>query len=225
MGIKDFLRDGPFYKPPCTPEIRPYDLHEPLSEEHDQEDPLDTVAGALKTFTNTFLRIKSLFDDEESKQLRKGDIIGISRGGYQHYGVYISESSVIHYSSPDSDTSSDNRIIETSLNEFMRGDNTLFKLHFPEKHSSPEAVVANVPAGFAPRERLTEVLEECKDYNLYTPDETVARARSRLGESKYSLLSNNCEHFAIWCKTGISESHQVNAYLRMMRDLFLDSRR
>lgn len=38
------------------------------------------------------------------------------------------------------------------------------------------------------------------EYRLYTPKETLARARSRIGESNYNLFSNNCEHFALWCK-------------------------
>ena len=50
-------------------------------------------------------------------------------------------------------------------------------------------------------------------YHLHSPEETVARARSRIGEEKYDLASNNCEHFAIWCKTGVHESHQVNIWL------------
>jgi len=37
----------------------------------------------------------------------------------------------------------------------------------------------------------------------------IQRAKSRLGESKYSLLFNNCEHFATWCKTGLQDSEQV----------------
>ena len=31
---------------------------------------------------------------------------------------------------------------------------------------------------------------------------TLERAKSRMGEQKYNLLFNNCEHFANWCKTG-----------------------
>ncbi|WP_052507604.1 lecithin retinol acyltransferase family protein [Desulfonatronovibrio magnus] len=38
---------------------------------------------------------------------------------------------------------------------------------------------------------------------------TVRRAQSRLGESRYNLLKNNCEHFATWCKNGKAESTQV----------------
>lgn len=35
------------------------------------------------------------------------------------------------------------------------------------------------------------------DYHLYSKDETVERAKSKLGEEKYNLMVNNCEHFAI----------------------------
>jgi len=43
----------------------------------------------------------------------------------------------------------------------------------------------------------------------FSGKETVNRARSRLGEKKYDLIFNNCEHFAFWCKTGRSKSIQV----------------
>jgi len=43
----------------------------------------------------------------------------------------------------------------------------------------------------------------------FSGKETVRRARSRIGEKSYSLLFNNCEHFALWCKTGKSTSAQV----------------
>src|SRR4051794_39529687 len=42
------------------------------------------------------------------------------------------------------------------------------------------------------------------------PEATVARAESRLGESGYNLVFDNCEHFARWCVTGESCSAQVN---------------
>ena len=36
----------------------------------------------------------------------------------------------------------------------------------------------------------------------------------RLGEEEYNLITNNCEHFAMWCKTGESVSCQVNQIVR-----------
>lgn len=53
-------------------------------------------------------------------------------------------------------------------------------------------------------------------YHLYSPEETVSRAKSRLGERGYNLLWNNCEHYAVWCKTGLHESHQVQALLKKL---------
>ena len=30
-----------------------------------------------------------------------------------------------------------------------------------------------------------------------------------MGRHDYNVLFNNCEHFAVWCKTGLKESQQV----------------
>jgi Lecithin retinol acyltransferase len=46
----------------------------------------------------------------------------------------------------------------------------------------------------------------------YITDVVMQRAESRLGERQYSLLSNNCEHFATWCKTGRNESAQLASF-------------
>lgn len=40
-------------------------------------------------------------------------------------------------------------------------------------------------------------------------DEIIQRARSRMGESGYRILSNNCEHFCEWCIRGEGRSRQV----------------
>jgi Lecithin retinol acyltransferase len=49
-----------------------------------------------------------------------------------------------------------------------------------------------------------------KQYTYCDADNIVIeRAESRLGESEYNLLFNNCEHFAVWCKTGQHKSEQV----------------
>jgi hypothetical protein len=45
------------------------------------------------------------------------------------------------------------------------------------------------------------------------PGITLRRAMGRLGEQRYNLLFNNCEHFAHWCKTGRHRSSQVEDWL------------
>jgi hypothetical protein len=42
------------------------------------------------------------------------------------------------------------------------------------------------------------------------PERIAARAEASLGQRTYSLLLNNCEHFARWCQTGRPESAQVD---------------
>ena len=59
------------------------------------------------------------------------------------------------------------------------------------------------------------VQEPCE----FPADQVVSRARSRLGERRYSVLSNNCEHFCSWCIHGKSCSAQVRALLRGPRYL------
>lgn len=43
----------------------------------------------------------------------------------------------------------------------------------------------------------------------FEPREVVTRARSRLGENRYQVLANNCEHFCEWCLRGRNRSSQV----------------
>jgi hypothetical protein len=51
----------------------------------------------------------------------------------------------------------------------------------------------------------------------YTPDEVVARARSRLGENRYRIATNNCEHFCEWCLSGEGRSEQVERIINWFR--------
>ncbi len=54
---------------------------------------------------------------------------------------------------------------------------------------------------------------ECRNEPGLDAREIVARARSRLGESSYRLLSNNCEHYSEWSRFGVSRSRQVERWL------------
>lgn len=45
---------------------------------------------------------------------------------------------------------------------------------------------------------------------VFCHKQTVKRARSRLTEDKYNLLTNNCEHFINWCIYGKACSEQVS---------------
>src|SRR5262245_57086043 len=47
--------------------------------------------------------------------------------------------------------------------------------------------------------------------------DVLGRARSRLGEDGYRLLTNNCEHFVEWCLYDVARSFQVEKALAFPR--------
>ena len=46
------------------------------------------------------------------------------------------------------------------------------------------------------------------DNREYSIDESIIRAKLRLGEAQYHILHNNCEHFVEWCISGKHQSQQ-----------------
>ncbi len=136
--------------------------------------------------------------------LKPGDVIGVNRGLYEHYAIYVGNNKVIHYAGHDDDFAKGATIHEASYADFKKGDKDCFVLSF----SGEKPVKIRISTNF-------QLFGE-KDHGIsldwkeeFTPKETLERAYSRIGESKYHLLGNNCEHFALWCKTGKAESQQV----------------
>ncbi|MDA3847663.1 MAG: lecithin retinol acyltransferase family protein [Vallitaleaceae bacterium] len=59
---------------------------------------------------------------------------------------------------------------------------------------------------------LKDGVKEVADnmHYAFPRDEIVRRAYSKIGDSngRYNILTNNCEHYAIWCATDIKISNQ-----------------
>ena len=66
---------------------------------------------------------------------------------------------------------------------------------------------------FSYRETITTV----NHHTISSKSLTLKRAISRIGEKRYNLLFNNCEHFANWCKTGFHRSGQMEDFLESTR--------
>jgi len=56
-----------------------------------------------------------------------------------------------------------------------------------------------------------------QEHQSFDPHEVMARARSRLGECNYRILTNNCEHLCAWALRGEFRSQQVERLLRAPR--------
>lgn len=176
-------------------------------------DRISALAGHHDNGTYTSQRKK------KSTGIEPGDIICVSRKLYDHYGIYINKEQTISYTSETSDIGG-NVIVSTTLERFLRGENKYSVLVFPDKHGTPDKVqfqMANQSI-ITPSKQMSNVgFFKSENYQIYSPKETIQRAKSRLHEDDYSIIFNNCEHFAIWCKTGITESHQVNSFLGLIK--------
>ncbi|MBP3339307.1 MAG: lecithin retinol acyltransferase family protein [Lachnospiraceae bacterium] len=147
--------------------------------------------------------------------LEHGDVIGIVRrkalGIYEHYAVYIGDGKVVHYSGVGSDFLGKITVRLDTMQNFMKDDKDYFVLYFDAACTSPHKIQVRTTFNLSDVAYKSCVnLSSKKKVKIYSPEETVKRALSRIGEDKYSLLLNNCEHFAIWCKTGDSKSFQVD---------------
>lgn len=54
----------------------------------------------------------------------------------------------------------------------------------------------------------------------FSVTEVIERARSRINETCYDVLKNNCEHFVNWCKCGLNVSRQVKSWCPWLREVF-----
>lgn len=108
---------------------------------------------------------------------KPGDPVRAKVSFYYHYGIFVSESSVIQFGLPDDPgrPGARIRVLSTDVYTFLHG-GTL-EVGQPDR-----------------TERKT----------LRPAGEVIAAAQSRIGEGGYDLLQNNCEHFIYACLFGTS---------------------
>lgn len=174
-------------------------------------------------------KLRRLTERFSALRARYGDVIGVHRIGglYDHYGVFESEERVYEYAAAAGDMG-DPEVRVSTLKKFLGDSDDYFVLVFPEAYGQPGKLSVPMPgaAGAFPGidlggaasvwRRALGLQNNAGDYHLYSPEETIQRARNRLGEHAYDLALNNCEHFALWCKTGVHQSHQVEGLLRAL---------
>jgi hypothetical protein len=118
--------------------------------------------------------------------MARGDHIYVYRFGYSHHGIDLGNGEVIHFDyDPD-------RWLTGKLSP-----------------ARPPAVRQVARHEFAQDRPIIVRRYPAPD----DPELVVDRAQSRLGESGYDLFFNNCEHFAVWCKTGRARSTQVEDFI------------
>ncbi len=158
----------------------------------------------------------------------RGDIIGIRRKHipyvgidiaslYEHYAIYIGNDEVIHFCGREENFEAPS-IQKDSLEHFLGNepDANYFVIKFSPKDNRPMKI--NTKTDIQGQLGFMDLIEEddaykrlinSSDFHIYSGNESVDRAYSRLGEKGYDIIFKNCEHFAMWCKTGVAYSSQV----------------
>ena len=121
-----------------------------------------------------------------------GDVLSVNRGIYKHYGVYIGNDTVVHFSGGEGFELSAKRacIRKTSLENFRKNDEIQIETRCCESYSRKETVMRALGA--------------------------VGTEKG-----KYALPWNNCEHFANWCRYGEKRSSQVEQFVSKVGGLGL----
>ena len=137
---------------------------------------------------------------------------------YCHYGVYTGNGKVVHFAPASGIILRKTRIHETTMEAFLDGDKDFFVRHFPADIEEFKLLIRAKEKNASIVDAVWQGLE-WQNYHIYTPEETVQRAYA-CAESQtlggYSLPSNNCEHFAIYCKTNLRYSDQVGRVLDLV---------
>ena len=147
--------------------------------------------------------------------MARGDHLFVHRFGgvYAHHGIDCGDGSVIHFGAENWYTS---RSIErTTLDRFARED--AVEVRDYSDFFSRLRDTSDLPRRLelALRRQIDALLGRHGTGEELTPDAVIARAERRLGDRRFNVLFHNCEHFATWCKTGMSDSEQVNALWRL----------
>ena len=147
---------------------------------------------------------------------------------YYHHGIDVGNDTVVHFTGS---RKKDATVVESSLNEFLKGgvkeiwpyssafvDLLLaYRRGMQDQYGRPDPMLP-----FLDDERIKYIRARIED-----PEKAVAEARKHVGkkgcdlysDQGYNLYSNNCEHFAIYCKTGLALSIQVIEHVKFYKDL------
>lgn len=142
------------------------------------------------------------------RELVRGDVICVEDSFLKRYGIWEGEKVILYGKDP----MGMHRVHQRLLPDFLQDAESISICEFPEKYGRPTEweQPVGIASVIAPPTRYWQLLDyllKAKRYKRYSHEETARRAESRLGTDGYGTS----EHFALWCKTGIAESYELES--------------
>ena len=144
----------------------------------------------------------------QPREVAYGDVVCVEGDILKRYAIWTGENFILY----GEDRCGKDIVHKESFRGFLQGAEHFAICEFPKEYGRPTEWEQPSPVSsvIMPQEKLWRLLgrvRKAKEYRRYSPHETVRRAKSKLGQGGY-LTS---EHFAMWCKTGIAESHELES--------------
>ncbi len=150
----------------------------------------------------------------EHRKMERGDVISVAVNELEkRYGIWAGADVILF----GEDRTGKYCVHKHSFEDFMQGAKHFSIYEFPKSYGFPKERLHPIlwTAIITPQESLLRKLRMAmiaEKYKRYSPEEILKRAESRIGSDNFV----SSEHFAVWCKTGISESHELEALREMM---------
>ena len=140
------------------------------------------------------------------RELIRGDVLCVRNGYSNRYGIWTGEAVILYGKSPQGTQ----EVHRRSLKNFLQKAESFSVCVFPKTYGCMKKCQLPSPVSsiVMPQNKLWRLLEQgekAKRYKRYTHEETADRAEQALGKTGYV----SSEHFAVWCKTDISESKEL----------------
>ena len=157
--------------------------------------------------------------------MAKGDHIAVARffGLYYHHGIDIGDGTVVHLTGEpkrkrgakvtqskmvDFLKGGRLRVVDYSWIESTRSSGDETQLRRIETSLQEEGALRTPPTIITIRDLINRINDS---------EQTVKTAFDHVTITGYDLFLNNCEHFAVYCKTVVKHSDQIESMLYVMR--------
>lgn len=142
------------------------------------------------------------------RELVRGDVLCVRNGLANRYGIWTGETVILYGKSHEGVK----KVHRRSLKDFLQEAESCSICVFPKTYGRMKKYPLTSPISsfVMPQHKLWRMMEQAekaRKYKRYTHEETAERAELAIGQTCY----DSSEHFAVWCKTGIAESQELEA--------------